>query len=60
MMIDIMDAEENGGNHNGLIEKDEFIAYLGKASEVWAFPYDSDDRHKRFDDPWGDERMTTD
>jgi len=59
-MIDIMDAEENGGNQNGLIDENEFLSYLGNASEVWAFPYDPNDHDKEYDDPWSDERMTAD
>jgi len=34
-----MDSIEKGGNNNSVIELDEFLSFMGHASEVWAFNY---------------------
>ena len=56
-MIEKMDAEYMGGNGDGHISKNEFLAFLGHASDVWAMEYTSD-RHEKVPDPWGDDEKT--
>jgi len=35
-LVDVMDTEENGGNNDGFIEKEEFMSYIGYMSDDWA------------------------
>jgi len=50
-MIEKMDSEEKGGNHNGKIELDEFLSFMGHASEVWAINI-TENPNDLVVDPW--------
>jgi len=34
MLIDLMDAKENGGNNDSFVNKKEFLSYLGNKSDI--------------------------